>query len=286
MQRMNARARQLLFDLVTVAMLALVTGPALIVTGIFLRAAWPLLPPALAPLALVPALLVFCAMVCIDAFVVRLPIGRLRPGRYPLSSAMTMRWALLFALQRVLYLPMWRNLIMNIAALRWLCLRALGGRSDYTMQIATDAMLLDVCLLDIGPGTMIAGHSTVSGHFLEEGHLVLGAVRVEKDAQVLEGVRMGIDVVVGEGAVIGPECRLAKGVHIGARARLGPAVVILGPCAIEEGAVIGSHAQLEPGVTVGRGARVAARALVPRGTTIAAEARFPEERPAEQASSA
>jgi acetyltransferase-like isoleucine patch superfamily enzyme len=269
------RARQLLFDVVTVAFLALLAGPAAIVTALFVEWSWPRVMWPVAPLVVVPAALLFCATLCVAAWIVRLPIGKLRAGRYKTKGDfMVIRWGLLFALQRVLYLPLWRTLIFNVGVLRWLCTKALGGRVDYGLTMASDALLVDVSMLHIENGAMITAHCSVYAHFFDERFLLLGPVHIGKGANLLEGTRIGPSTKIGDGALIGPECRLTK-VDVGAGARLGPGVVALGPVTIGEGAVIGSLVQLGTGTVVGKRARIRERTIVPRGTKIADGERYP-----------
>lgn len=263
-------------DLAFLVIALLVVSPALSASALAGQALVTRLPlwlaAALAPL-LVP---LFLAAMAATALGLRLTFPRLRPGNYPLRGHPQSRaWLLHFALQRVLHLPPWIQLYLSFATLRTLLLRALGARAPFHLHTSTDAAILDVSLLEVGPGTLFGGGCTVSAHFVEADRLTLAPVKLGAEVQLLGGAVVSPGVTIGDDAVIGPETRLFPGVTVGAGAHLGMGCVIFNDARVGENAVLGHHVVVEHGARIGDGAVVASGARIAKGTEVAAGARVP-----------
>lgn len=264
----------LALDAASAAILLLVLGPPL--AGIaWLHTHQPL--TGWVSAALLPAyLLATVAGVAVCAWALRLLLPRPRPGRYPFPAhPQSVAWGLHFALMRAVYLPGIRHLAFSYATLRWLMLRALGAKVAFQMQTASSILIVDAHLLTVGPETMLAADVMTSGHFIEQGTLILGAVNIGRGAQLLEGVKVGPDVSIGEYASIGPECRIAPGVRIGEYVHLGMGCMLWTGAEVGDNAVLGHEVVLEAGVKVGEGAVIESGARVPAKTQIPDGGRYP-----------
>ncbi len=226
---------------------------------------------------LLPAygLLVLFGMTVVVRFV-RLFLPRVEAGTFKMPSSPKARaWFLHFALQRILYLPLWRPLYFSIAALRTAALRALGARVPMAISTASDPQLLDPALLTIGKGAVIGAGVMTTCHFMLANRLRLAEVRIGADAQLHESAKIALGVTIGEGAVIGPESFIGPDCQIGAGARIGGGCRFVGTAEIGERAKIGVLVVVEQGVKIGAGARVAAGTTVPKGTIVEARGRYP-----------
>jgi acetyltransferase-like isoleucine patch superfamily enzyme len=220
--------------------------------------------------------LAFAAAMLATAFILRLLLPRVEPGRYPFPyDRRSVTWLLHFSLQRLLYLPVWRHFLFAFSTLRWLLLRALGGRVAFDMDTSSDVLLLDPPLVTIQSGSMIGAGSSLSGHYIEQGMLLLGRVLVERGVQISSGVQIGPGTTIGEHATIGPDCRLPADITIGPFAYLGAACHVSPGVRIGANAVLGHQVGLTPGVIVGEGAVIATGTRVPRGVVIPDGAHYP-----------
>jgi acetyltransferase-like isoleucine patch superfamily enzyme len=178
-------------------------------------------------------------------------LPRLEPGTHRfLKSKVFYSWILRSLLRRVLFIEPLRTVLFNVNVLRFLALRALGARVAFTANASNDVDLLDPSLLEVGPGATLGSRCLISCHYVHEGNLVLGRIRV------------GPGALVGAQAILAPGVTLGAGVELQVRAQLGPDVIV------EEGAVIGAGASLEGGNHVGARARVAKLAWLPRGVRV------------------
>jgi hypothetical protein len=266
--------RPLAQDAAFLALFSLVTGPAAAATA-WLARRQPL-SGALAFL-LAPALAyAFLAAMIGTAWLVRLCLPRLVPGNHPFpGSRAALAWLLHFALARVLALPAWSWLVNAFSTLRWAALRARGARVPLDFDMSLDARVGDAPLVTVEPGAMLAAETQVTGHFIEEGRLLLDRVRIGAGAQVLARAAISPGCDLAAGAVVGPGSALAPRVRLGANARLGFGCVLQSDVEVGEDAVVGHQATLENHVTLGAGAVVAAGARVPRGTKVGDNERFP-----------
>ncbi|MBL8955647.1 MAG: hypothetical protein JNK82_33035 [Myxococcaceae bacterium] len=270
----NAALALLALDAASAVILLLVLGPPL--TGVaWLHTVQPL--PGFWGAALVPLyLLLVVAGVALCTFGLRLLMPRPKPGRYPFpGSAMAVAWGLHFSLMRAVYLPGIKHLAFSYASLRWLMLRALGADVAFQMQTASSILPVDAHLLTVGPETMLAADVMTSGHFIEQGTLILGPVKISRGAQLLEGVKVGPDVVIGEYTSIGPECRIAPGVRIGEYTHVGMGCMFWSGVVVGDNVVLGHEVVLEANVKVGEGAVIASGARVPAKTEIPDGGRYP-----------
>ncbi|MBM3270601.1 MAG: hypothetical protein FJZ01_23450 [Candidatus Sericytochromatia bacterium] len=252
----------------------LLAGPPAAAMGLIARCL-PL--PAWAHLGLAPVyVLGYIVMLIGMAGFVRSLIPRLVPGTYPFPvHPQSTAWLLHFALQRIMNLPVWSRLVFAFATLRWLWFRAMGARAAYDMQSAVDVVVTDPSLLRVGRGSMLAAGAFFTGHFIENGQLLLDTVEIGEGAQVHGQVTLAPGVRVGDGAVIGPGCKLLPGAAVGADSHLGLGCLLQGGTKVGDNVVLGHQVVLEAGVTVGDGAVVRSGARVPKGAAIAPGERFP-----------
>jgi acetyltransferase-like isoleucine patch superfamily enzyme len=223
-----------------------------------------------------PLALVFLIGLLATAGAIRLLLPRLMAGRYPFPShPHAVVWLLHFSLQRLMYLPVWRHFLFAFSTLRWALLSALGAKAAFNMDTSSDVLILDLPLMDLGAGSMIGAGCTISGHVVEQGTLVLGAVRIGPGAQVGNNVLIGPGTTIGEHATIGPECRLPADNTIGPFAYLGAACYVSPGVSIGANAVLGHQVAIGPGVTIGDHAVVATGTRIPKGTIVASGMHYP-----------
>ncbi len=266
--------KRIALDLATVLMFIAVTTPAFAACVWLLPAAnwvgeWGVL--------LVPALaFVFLPIVFLSAAVLRLCFGRLVPGEYTFGKdAMAMRWGLYFALERVLNIGLWRELVFSVSALRWMHVRALGGRVAYDLTNASTLRLTDAALLTVERGAMLSAFNVIAGHSMEGTRLFLQGCTLGENVQLMEDVRMGPGTEIGANTVIGPESRLVGRTKIGPNCHFGYQVMIASGVTIGAECVVKHRARLEANVVLEDGAVVQAEARVPQGTRVAKGTRYP-----------
>lgn len=271
----------LLLDAVWTLFLVVVIGPPIAATVALygLVGAW--ISPWVNALLIPLWALFFLGAMILTTWIVRLLLPRVRAGDYPFPGhPMARAWALGFALQRVVYLPLWRVPIFCLAGLRTLLLRALGARVALSIQTGSDPQLLDAPLLTIEPGAMIASGCLLSGHLLmADGRLRLAEIHLREGASLSEHVHVGPGVTFDRGSVVGPSCLIGPGSRLGVDAYVGMGCRLVAEVEIGDGARLGHFVTCERGVRVGAGATVASRTHLARGTVIPAGAHVGE-RPA------
>jgi acetyltransferase-like isoleucine patch superfamily enzyme len=269
-------ARALLDGIVAVLFCVLVTVPAAMAGWFGSRAGWlpnvPLWRWGLVP----PLILAFLVGLLLTAWAIRLLLPRLRPGRYRFpTDPHSVVWLLHFSLQRLMYLPVWRQFLFSFSTLRWALLRALGADAAFNMDASSDVLILDGPMIRLEPETMIGSGCTLSGHIIEHGTLILGPVRLARGAQIGNNVLIGPGTMVGEHAVIGPECRIAGESTIGPFAYLGAGCHLSGGTRIGTHAVVGHQVSAGPDVSIGEGAVIETGARIPRGAVILDGTHYP-----------
>lgn len=218
----------------------------------------------------------FVVLLIAMAGLVRSLIPRLVPGQYPFPGhPQAFAWLLHFALQRIMNLPVWSRLVFSFAALRWLWFRALGARAAFDMQSAVDIVVTDPSLLEVGKGSMLAAGAFVTGHFIENGQLLLQPVRIGAGSQIHGQVTLAPGVRVGDNCVIGPGSKLLPGASVGDDSHLGLGCLLHNGARVGDNAIVGHQVVLEADVVVGDGAVVQSGSRVPKGTTVGEGERFP-----------
>jgi acetyltransferase-like isoleucine patch superfamily enzyme len=208
--------------------------------------------------ALVPALVpLFLVALCLTTWLARLLVPRPRPGdhAFPISND-AVRWALHFALRRVLLGPPWERWIMGTNVLRWTALHALGARTSLSAMMSSDVAILDGWGLHVGPESMVGAECSIACHMIVGDRLIVAPVHLARRAQIRGGAKIASGVTVGDSAVVGPLCRLRPNASVGAKARLGMQVDVGVGATIGAGARVGDRAVIEAGAVVADGARV------------------------------
>jgi acetyltransferase-like isoleucine patch superfamily enzyme len=197
---------------------------------------------------------ILCALLALIAEVALLTAlcPRLVPGRYRMMQGRVF-WGWLFRslLRRVLLLPSIKWVLYTSNILRWLSLRAMGARVAFASNISSDVDILDPALTTIGAGAVLGMRTALAGHYVENGKLILGEVRVGAGALLAAEVRVGPGVTIGDRAFIKPLTSLGVRVQVGEGADVGPWAII------DAQSVIGARAR------VGPNAYVPARTVVP-----------------------
>ncbi len=268
--------RALLDAIVAVFFCTLVGVPLAAVGWVAERAAWLPGVPWWRWALLPPLALLFLAGLLATTAILRLCLPRLEAGRYPFPMhRRAVAWLLHFSLQRIVYLPSWRHLLFAFSTFRWALLRALGARVAFDLDTSSDVLILDAPLMTLEAGAMVGAGSTLSGHVIEQGVLVLGAVRLGRGAYVGSSVLIGPGTTIGEHATVGADCRLPGDNTIGAFTYLGAACYISPGVSIGANAILGHQVAVGPGVTIGDHAVVATGARIPRNTIVASGTHYP-----------
>lgn len=208
--------------------------------------------------------------------VIRLFLPRVEAGTFKMPSSPKARaWFLHFALQRILYLPLWRPLFFSMATLRTAALRALGARVPMAISTASDPQLLDPALLTIGRGAVIGAGVMTTCHFMLANRLRLAEVRIGRDAQLHESAKVALGVTVADGAVIGPETFVGPDCRIGEGARIGAGCRFVGSAEVGDKAKVGMFVVVEQGVKIGASARVKDGSYLKKGTVVEDRGRYP-----------
>jgi UDP-3-O-[3-hydroxymyristoyl] glucosamine N-acyltransferase len=203
--------------------------------------------PVVVPLAALAGLSALILMVG----VVHRILPRIEPGRYRImKDPMFFVWVSRFILNRALFAPGLQVLLFQFNTLRFFSLRALGAKVSFSTSMSSDAVILDPWLLEAGPGATVGTGCLVSGHFIDDGRLVLGRV------------------VLGEGSLLAARVMVAPGARIGARARVLAGVMMGVGVEIGERAVVGADVGLEGGVVVAPGVRLGSSTFVHKGARV------------------
>jgi acetyltransferase-like isoleucine patch superfamily enzyme len=173
---------------------------------------------------------------------------RLRPGKYTmLKGAVFWGWILRSMLRRILLLPSIKWVLFNSNLLRWLALHAMGARVAFTSSISSDVELLDPSLTVIGAGAVLGARCAIACHYVENGQLILGEVRIGARALLAGEVGVGPGAVIGERAFIKVRTAISLRAVIGAGAHVGPGAWIDKDAVVTENARIGTLQHVKAG---------------------------------------
>jgi acetyltransferase-like isoleucine patch superfamily enzyme len=264
----------LAFDLAFLVLATLIVGPPLAATAA-LVAALPI--PAWLAWGLAPVwFTLFLVLLCGTLFVARLCIPKLQPGQHAFpGSTQAVGWLFHFGLQRIMNQPLWRPMVFSLAGLRWLMLRALGAKVAFGIQSAMDILLVDPSLVEVGPGSMLAAGTLLSGHVIESGQLLIAPVKLGANVQIMGQATLAPGVEIGENTVVGPGSKVLPSCKIGSDVFIGLGCILHEGVTIGSDAVIGHQCTLERGVAIGEGAVVRPFTHVPKGTVLADGAKYP-----------
>jgi acetyltransferase-like isoleucine patch superfamily enzyme len=274
----NVKGHQLaVFDLLWCTLFCCVAGPPLVGCVWLFGKTLGVLPWWLA-VGLVPVFgLVFLFGMTVMVWVIRLPMPRLVPGTYRLPQhRIAKSWLLHFALQRILYLPLWRPIYFSVAVLRTCALRALGARVPLAMSSGSDPQLLDPSLMSIGKHAVIGASVMTTCHFILADRLKLASITLGEGAQLHEAAKLAPGCEIGPGAIVGLESLLGPDCKVGRKARIGANCALLGDVVVGDGAKLEAFVVCDRGVRIGDKAVIATHTFVPAGTVIPAGARYPE----------
>ena len=198
---------------------------------------------------------------------------RLKPGRYALmKGAVFYGWILRSLLRRILFLPGLKFVIFSSNILRYCALTGLGAKISFTTNISTDADLFDPALTTLGPGATLGARCLLSGHYIEEGMLVLGQIKVGARSLLAVEVMVGPSVTIGERVTVKGRAAINVGVTIGDGATISGDVGLDVRCTVGAESEIGNCAYVGPRVELPPGTRLAALARAESTTSSAAPA--------------
>ena len=268
---------RILYDGIVILFFCVLTGVPAVITGI--SASWLGVLPNLSwwRWALIPpGVLAFLILLLLTASVIRCLLPRLRTGEYRFPRhPQAVVWLLHFALQRMIYLPLWKHFLFSFSTLRWGALHALGGKAAFDMDMSSDVLILDLPLMEVEANTMIGAGCTLSGHIIENERIFLGRISMGKGVQVGSNVLIGPATSISDHTIVGAECRVAREVSIGQFVYLGAACYLGSGVTIGDNAVLGHHVDIESDVSIGAGAVIQSGARLSRGTVIADGEHFP-----------
>jgi non-ribosomal peptide synthetase-like protein len=138
----------------------------------------------------------------------------LKPGRTPLLSLTSFRWATASSLYMLIKYTCGDFLMAT--PFFTLYLRVVGARIGDQVMI-NSKFLHDHGLLDIGAGTLIGGDAVLSAHVAEKGDLLLSPIKVGKKCLIgqksvlMPGVEVGDGAVVAAGAIVLKDTKIPAG---------------------------------------------------------------------------
>jgi acetyltransferase-like isoleucine patch superfamily enzyme len=213
------------------------------------------------PIAAVLAVYAALAVLIAEAGLATLPCPRLEPGLYEMMKGRVFfGWIFRSLIRRVLFVPGVKWLIFSSNVLRFCALRALGADVAFSSNLSADADLLDPALITLGPGAIVGARCILTGHFVQDGKLLLGTVKVERGALLAGEVGMMPNTSVGPKALIKSRVSLSLGSVVGAGAHVG------GATGVDANAKIGAKARVGNMCYIGPRAEVPEGAEVPSGT--------------------
>ena len=126
----------------------------------------------------------------------------LREGRYPLKSWVTIGWAWSLLFHKVAQMFI-KNIVPSLQVNIYY--KLMGAKIGKSVQILTDS-LNDAHMVTLGDGVVVGGNSTINGHLVERGEIVLAPVKV------------GNNAVIGGGSIVQPGCTIGEGAVVASRA--------------------------------------------------------------------
>ncbi len=205
------------------------------------------------PFALFPDFLVALFVLIVEVAFLTALCPRLKPGKYPMmKGAVFYGWLLRSALRRIMFVPGLKWFLFASNTLRFLTLRGLGAKVSFSANMSADAELLDPSLVIVGPGAVIGARCLVSGHFVEDGKLVLGTIEIGKGSLLAADVICGPNVVVGEKVMVKAQAAIGLGTRIGDRASIGARAYLESNVTVEPGAVVANAELVKPRTIVSK----------------------------------
>ena len=215
------------------------------------------------PFAAILALYAGLAVLIAEAGLATLLCPRLVPGLYEMMKGRVFfGWIFRSLIRRVLFVPGLKWLIFSSNVLRYCALRALGADVAFSSSLSADVELLDPSLLTLGPGAIVGARCILTGHFVQDGKLLLGEVRVERGALLAGDVGMMPNTTVEAKGLVKSRVSLSIGCVVGGGAQVG------GGTAVDANARIGKNAR------VGNMCYIGARAVVPDGAEVPSGTQF------------
>ena len=135
---------------------------------------------------------------------------RLKPGRYPLKSFVTIQWAWSMVFHKIcLFILPFQvpSLIGNTLY------RLSGAKLGKGVQI-NSAYINDAGSVTLGDGVVIGGKAIINAHLTEKGELVMAPVNIGKDALIGMGSVIQPGCVIGEGAIVASRAVVPKWTNV------------------------------------------------------------------------
>ena len=131
---------------------------------------------------------------------------RLKPGKYPLKSFVTIQWAwsMVFHKIALFFLPF---LVPSFIGNTFY--RLSGAKLGKGVQI-NSAYINDAGSVTLGDGVVIGGKAIINAHLTEKGELVMAPVNIGKDALIGMGSVIQPGCVIGEGAIVASRAVVPK----------------------------------------------------------------------------
>ena len=135
---------------------------------------------------------------------------RLKPGKYPLKSFVTIQWAwsMVFHKIALFFLPF---LVPSFIGNTFY--RLSGAKLGKGVQI-NSAYINDAGSVTLGDGVVIGGKAIINAHLTEKGELVMAPVNIGKDALIGMGSVIQPGCVIGEGAIVASRAVVPKWTNI------------------------------------------------------------------------
>jgi acetyltransferase-like isoleucine patch superfamily enzyme len=142
------------------------------------------------------------------------PIGKILPGRFPMSDPEAYRWIVAMRVMMVYMSSPLRGIINDHLIFRYPFYRGMGATLYGDTALAAGVLLIDPWAISLGHHTVVGHEAMICGHQIQDQELLLGRVEVGDD--VVIGARAWVwpDVKIGHGAKVAAYSVVARGTVI------------------------------------------------------------------------
>jgi acetyltransferase-like isoleucine patch superfamily enzyme len=140
----------------------------------------------------------------------RLLLPRIKAGVYDLAHPMTRAWYCHFLLGNALYVAGLQPLVYGSQIFKYLYWRSMGAKVEFGIICNFLTRIRDFELVEIGTGVSLSADTHIACHTYVGDRLLLGKVKIGRDAFLGMGVLVGPRSIIEAGAWIGAGNRLYR----------------------------------------------------------------------------
>lgn len=140
----------------------------------------------------------------------RLCLPRTKPGVYDLAHPMTRAWYCHFLLGNALYVAGLQPLVYGSQIFKFLYWRAMGAKVEFGIICNLLTRVRDFELVEIGSGASLSADTHIACHTYVGDRLLLGKVKIGRNAFLGMDVWVGPRTIIEEGAWVGTGNKLFR----------------------------------------------------------------------------